>query len=68
MMGKTGVAITDLTPKGEIRVQGEIWRAESSSGNIQKNEYVTVKALNGLVFVVEKAQNSFEKNDETPTA
>ncbi len=54
MMGKVGVAITDLTPKGEIRVQGEIWRAESSSGNILKGEQVTVKALNGLVVIVEK--------------
>ncbi len=54
MLGKTGVAITDLTPKGEVRVQGEIWRAESSSGNILKGEQVTVKAINGLVVIVEK--------------
>ncbi len=58
MMGKTGIAITDLTPKGEVRVLGEIWRAESSSGNILKGEQVTVKALNGLVVIVEKDQDS----------
>ena len=62
MIGKKGVAITDLTPKGEIRVQGEIWRAESSSGNILKGEQVTVKALNGLVVIVEKTQVPTEKN------
>jgi membrane-bound serine protease (ClpP class) len=67
MTGKTGVAIIDLTPKGEIRVQGEIWRAESSSGNILKGEQVTVKALSGLVIIVEKTQVPTEKTQTTPT-
>ena len=66
MIGKTGATVTDLTPKGEVRVLGEIWRAESSSGNIQKNENVTVKALKGLVIIVEKAQDS-EGKDQTVT-
>lgn len=54
LIGKTATAITDLTPKGEVRVMGEIWRAESLSGNIEKGEQVKVKALNGLVVMVEK--------------
>jgi membrane-bound serine protease (ClpP class) len=66
MLGKTGVAVTDLTPKGEVRVLGEIWRAESSSGNVQKNEQVTVKALKGLVVVVEKVHDP-EGKDQTVT-
>ena len=56
MIGKTGIAITDLKPKGEARVAGEIWRAESLSGDIAKGEAVSVKALNGLVVMVEKVQ------------
>jgi membrane-bound serine protease (ClpP class) len=60
MIGKTGVAITDLKPKGEVRVVGEIWRAESLSGNIGKGEQVTVKALNGLVVIVQKDQDRAE--------
>ena len=56
MIGKTGVAITDLKPKGEVRVAGETWRAESLSGDIAKGEQVSVKALNGLVVMVEKVQ------------
>ena len=54
MIGKKGVAITDIKPKGDVRVEGEIWRAESTSGNIEKGERITVKALNGLVLTVEK--------------
>ena len=61
MVGKTGLAITNLTPKGEVRVLGEIWQAESISGNIQKGEQVTVKSLNGLVVIVERTQNPPEK-------
>lgn len=56
MIGQTGVAITDLKPKGDVRVMGEIWRAESLSGDIAKGERVTVKELNGLVVMVEKSQ------------
>ena len=56
MIGKAGVTITDLSPKGEVRVNGEIWRAESLSGDISKGEQVSVKALKGLVVMVEKVQ------------
>jgi membrane-bound serine protease (ClpP class) len=56
MIDKTGIAVTDLTHKGEVRIQGEIWRAESTSGEIKKGEQVTVKALTGLVVMVEKTE------------
>jgi membrane-bound serine protease (ClpP class) len=56
MIGKAGVAITELNPKGEVRVEGEIWRAESLSGTIAKGERVNVKVLRGLVVMVEKVQ------------
>jgi membrane-bound serine protease (ClpP class) len=58
MIGAAGVAITDLGPKGEVRVNGEIWRAESLSGDISKGEQVCVKALKGLVVMVERVQTS----------
>ena len=56
LIGKTGIAISDLKPKGEVRVEGVIWRAESASGEIAKGERITVKALKGLVVTVEKAE------------
>jgi membrane-bound serine protease (ClpP class) len=61
MIGKTAIAITDLKPKGEVRVLGEMWRASSASGEIQKGEQVTVKALEGLVVIVEKPQLKEDK-------
>ncbi len=68
MIGKIGIAVTDLTPRGEVRVQGEIWRAESTSGNIQKGEQVSVKTLRGLVVIVEKTQSSQGKDETAPQA
>lgn len=65
MIGKTGVATTDLTPKGEIRVQGVTWRAESLSGNITKGERVTVKSLKGLLVMVERTA---EATPQTPSS
>jgi membrane-bound serine protease (ClpP class) len=56
MVGKTGSALTDLRPTGEVRILGEIWRAESASGEIQKGELVKVKVLKGLIVVVEKTE------------
>jgi membrane-bound serine protease (ClpP class) len=56
MIGKTAVAITNLTPKGEVRVLGEIWRAESLSGDVSIGEQVIVKELKGLVVIVEKTR------------
>jgi membrane-bound serine protease (ClpP class) len=61
MQGKTGVAVSDLKPNGEVRVAGEIWRAQSTSGNIQKGEQVTVKAVKDLVVIVEKAPEKQQK-------
>ena len=58
LIGKTGLAITELKPKGEVRVEGVIWRAQALSGEIEKGERVTVKAMKGLVLTVEKSQEA----------
>ncbi|HVP17267.1 MAG TPA: nodulation protein NfeD [candidate division Zixibacteria bacterium] len=54
IIGKTGKAVTDLRPDGEVRVGGIVWRAKSIQGDIQKGEPVRVKSLEDLVLKVEK--------------
>ncbi|MGD0158803.1 MAG: nodulation protein NfeD [Candidatus Bathyarchaeia archaeon] len=54
ILGKTGMAVTDLKPDGEVRVGGIVWRAKSIQGDIQKGELVRVKSLEDLVLKVEK--------------
>jgi membrane-bound serine protease (ClpP class) len=67
MIGKIGVATTDLKPKGEVRVMGENWRAESLSGDIKQGEKVNVKALKGLVVMVEKVQEQKAPPNDSST-
>jgi membrane-bound serine protease (ClpP class) len=55
IIGKIGVAITDLKPDGEVRVNGIVWRATSVSGNINAGEKIKVKSMDELVLLVEKS-------------
>ncbi|MDA4118681.1 MAG: nodulation protein NfeD, partial [Thaumarchaeota archaeon] len=54
--GKIGKASTPLSPSGEVRVEGITWRARSVSGDIKSGERVRVKAVEGIVLVVEKPE------------
>jgi membrane-bound serine protease (ClpP class) len=56
IIGKRGKAVTDLTPEGEVRVGGIVWRAKSFSGDIKQGESVRIKSLEDLVLTVEKAE------------
>ncbi len=60
--GKIGVAVTDLSPEGEVRVGGVIWRAKSVSGDMQRGEQVKVRCLKDLVLTVEKYMEETAKN------
>jgi membrane-bound serine protease (ClpP class) len=55
LIGKIGVAVTDLKPKGEVRVEGIVWRARALSGEVLAGESIKVKAIEELALVVEKA-------------
>lgn len=54
LLGEIGEAVTLLNPEGTIRVQGEIWQAESTSGTINKSERVRVVEIQNLKLRVEK--------------
>ncbi|MCW3092138.1 MAG: hypothetical protein JWP81_3207 [Ferruginibacter sp.] len=54
MAGRIGIALEPLEPDGRVRVQGEIWLASSTSGNISKGETIRVNAIQKLKLFVEK--------------
>jgi membrane-bound serine protease (ClpP class) len=54
VVGKIGVAITDLNPEGEVRVEGLIWKAKSISGDVVKGGSVRIKTIETLTLIVEK--------------
>ena len=58
LIGDIGEVVETLSPAGTIKVQGEIWNAESLSGIIDKGERVSIKEMKGLKLYVEKINNS----------
>ena len=53
LVGDTGEVMDILDPTGTVRVQGEIWNAESLSGMIGKGEKVRIKEMKNLKLYVE---------------
>ena len=53
MIGETGEVMDLLDPAGTVKVQGEIWNAESLTGMIGKGEKVRIKEMKNLKLYVE---------------
>jgi membrane-bound serine protease (ClpP class) len=52
LISSKGVAVTDLNPKGEIRVLGEFWQATTKESEIKTGEKVDVVGMQGMFLVV----------------
>jgi membrane-bound serine protease (ClpP class) len=52
LYGEEGVALTDLAPRGEVRVGREHWSAESAQGAISAGTVVRVVGRSGLKLTV----------------
>jgi membrane-bound serine protease (ClpP class) len=55
LISSRGIAITDLKPKGEIRVMGEFWQAIAKEKWINNGEKVKVVDMDGMFLVVIRA-------------
>jgi membrane-bound serine protease (ClpP class) len=53
-VGKTGEVIDGLNPKGRIKINGEVWNAESLSNNINVGEKIIVREIKNLTLYVER--------------
>jgi membrane protein implicated in regulation of membrane protease activity len=54
LVGVSGVAVGDLFPEGQVKVNGEIWRARCEAG-CDAGTTVVVRAVSGLTLEVEIA-------------
>jgi membrane protein implicated in regulation of membrane protease activity len=54
LVGVTGVAVGELLPDGQVKVNGEIWRARCDRG-CDAGARVVVRAVDGLTLEVEPA-------------
>lgn len=57
IIGSVGVALTDLNPEGEVRVEGLVWRARSTSP-VKAGARVRVVSREGLTLIVEPVHGS----------
>jgi len=55
LVGRKGLAKSALTPKGTVLVEGELWAAESASGDVAAGAEVIVEAVQGFKIKVRKA-------------
>ena len=53
LVGRTAVALGAIAPRGQVRVDGEIWEARSESPLARGDEAV-VRAVEGLTLVVDR--------------
>lgn len=54
LVGKTGVALGNLWPTGQVKVDGEIWQARCEGG-CDTGTAVVVRSVDGLTLVVDPA-------------
>ena len=56
LIGQFGTVVSALTPRGEVKVEGQIWRAESLAGQMKEGEKVEVVKREGLLLRVKPKQ------------
>jgi membrane-bound serine protease (ClpP class) len=56
LLGATGIATSDLKPKGEVRVLGEFWQAKTKNGEIANGQTIEVIDMDGMFLVVQPAE------------
>ena len=52
MIGERGVAVTELSPLGQVKIQGEFWNAAAYAGTIAKDAPIVVTRVDGLTLHV----------------
>ena len=55
MVGAIGVSISSLSPTGQVRLNGETWRARAEGGDLLKDEPVEVLRTEGLTLIVKRS-------------
>ena len=54
LVGKSGVAVGELWPEGQVKVNGEIWNARCDGG-CEAGAAIVVRRVEGLMLEVEPA-------------
>ena len=55
LVGRTAVVVRPLAPRGQVKLDGEVWEARAQR-DVAPGAEVTVTAVDGLVLEVERAE------------
>jgi membrane-bound serine protease (ClpP class) len=56
LVGKGGTAVSPLAPRGEVKVEGQIWKAETLGAPVKEGEQIEVVSREGLILRVKPKQ------------
>jgi membrane-bound serine protease (ClpP class) len=56
LIGKTGTVVSELAPRGEVKIEGQIWRAETLGTSVKQGELVEIVSREGLLLRVKSKQ------------
>jgi len=62
MVGSRGTVVAPLNPRGTVRVQGELWEAVASKGNIAAGEEIVVVGQKRLRLTVERVKKPDDRD------
>ena len=54
LVGRIGIAVGELWPEGQVKIDGEIWKARCAGG-CDAGTQVVVRRVDGLTLVVDPA-------------
>jgi len=60
LIGMVGTAISPLTPRGEVKVEGQIWKAEAVGEHVNTGQSVKVVSRMGLILRVKSREPQTE--------
>jgi membrane-bound serine protease (ClpP class) len=62
LIGKSGVTTSELAPRGEVKIEGQIWKAETLGDRVRQGEPVEVVSREGLILRVKPKHAQPEAN------
>ena len=66
LVGRRAVVVTTLDPRGQVRVDGEIWQAYSPRAAADRGAGVVVRAVDALTLEVDPEAHPAYPRVETP--
>lgn len=55
LIGAQGAAVSALSPRGKVRIQGELWDAVAAGDSVPEGAAVVVESMDGLTLTVRRA-------------